>query len=168
MGSHIHLESEPGKGSNFYFSLTMPLGNEQEAKKEEDECVFFDGCRILLAEDNELNAEIAQSILEDYHFQVDWVENGEQAVRRMEESAPGTYDLILTDIMMPVMDGQEAARRIRAIDREDCQKIPIIAMSANAYDDDLKKCVECGMDGHLSKPIEIDKMYKMIRDLLHS
>jgi signal transduction histidine kinase/PleD family two-component response regulator/PAS domain-containing protein len=168
MGSHIHLESEPGKGSNFYFSLTMPLGNEQEAKKEEDECVFFDGCRILLAEDNELNAEIAQSILEDYHFQVDWVENGEQAVRRMEESVPGTYDLILTDIMMPVMDGQEAARRIRAIEREDCQKIPIIAMSANAYDDDLKKCVECGMNGHLSKPIEIDKMYKMIRDLLHS
>jgi CheY-like chemotaxis protein len=97
---------------------------------------------------------------------VDLVGDGAQAVKRMEDTQPGTYDMILMDIMMPVMDGLEATRTIRSMEREDCKTIPIIAMSANAFDDDLKKSVECGMNGHLAKPVEIDKMYKLFQEIL--
>ena len=92
--------------------------------------------------------------------------DGAQAVERIQTTAPGTYDLILMDIMMPVMDGLAATRAIRAMEREDCHTIPIIAMSANAFDDDLKKSVECGMNGHLSKPVEVDKLYRTLNEIL--
>jgi signal transduction histidine kinase/ActR/RegA family two-component response regulator len=165
MGSKINLKSAPGEGSDFYFTLSVPLGECRNEDEKEEE-LSFEGRRILVVEDNELNAEIAQSILEECHFTVDCVHDGAQAVKRMEETAPGTYDLILMDIMMPVMDGLEATRTIRAMEREDCKTIPIIAMSANVFDDDLKKSVECGMNGHLSKPVEIDKMYKLLQKIL--
>ena len=83
-------------------------------------------------------------------------------MERIRSTKPGTYDAILMDILMPVMDGLEATRAIRAMDREDCRTIPIVAMSANAFDDDLKKSVECGMNGHLSKPVEVDKLYRTL------
>lgn len=165
MGGKIELESRLGEGSRFFFRITVPLGEAGE-EEQDRQPVSFEGFRILVVEDNELNAEIATAILEDAHFQVDCVHDGSQAVQRMKETAPGTYDLILMDIMMPVMDGLDATRAIRAMDREDCRSIPIIAMSANAFDDDLKKSVECGMNGHLSKPVEIDKMYKVLRKIL--
>ena len=117
-------------------------------------------------EDNELNAEIAQCLLEDREFEVDCVYDGSQAVERIRATQPGTYDVILMDIMMPVMDGLEAARTIRGMEREDCHTIPIIAMSANAFDDDLKKSVECGMNGHLSKPVEVEKLYKTLNAVI--
>jgi signal transduction histidine kinase len=104
MGSTIRLKSAPGKGSDFYFTLSVPLGSARE-NQEENVDVSFDGYRVLVVEDNELNAEIPQSILEDAHFSVDLVYNGAQAVQRIKETEPGTYDLILMDIMMPVMDG---------------------------------------------------------------
>ena len=129
---------------------------EEEVKEEE---ISFKGCRILVVEDNELNAEIAMTLLEERDFAVDCVYNGAEAVERIRTTAPGTYDVILMDIMMPVMDGLEATRTIRSMEREDCHKIPIVAMSANAFDDDLRKSVECGMNGHLSKPVEVDKLY---------
>jgi signal transduction histidine kinase/CheY-like chemotaxis protein/GGDEF domain-containing protein len=165
MGSTIHLISTPGQGSEFYFTLSIPHGQKQENRKE-DQRRTFEGYRILVVEDNELNAEIAMELLEQGKFTVDCVYDGAQAVQRIQETAPGTYDLILMDIMMPVMDGLEATRKIRAMEREDCRKIPIIAMSANAFDDDLKKSVECGMNGHLAKPVEIDKMYQMLSEVL--
>jgi CheY-like chemotaxis protein len=87
-------------------------------------------------------------------------------VERIRETEPGTYDLVLMDIMMPVMNGLDATKAIRAMDREDCKTLPIVAMSANVFDDDLRKTVECGMNGHLSKPVEIDKLYQMLRDIL--
>jgi signal transduction histidine kinase/CheY-like chemotaxis protein/GGDEF domain-containing protein/PAS domain-containing protein len=165
MGSTIRLKSAPGEGSEFYFTLSVPLGNAMEAQSEDVE-VSFDGYRVLVVEDNELNAEISQSILEEAHFTVDLVYNGAEAVQRMKESEPGTYDLILMDIMMPVMDGLEATKAIRAMDREDLKTIPIIAMSANVFDDDMKKSVECGMNGHLSKPVEVRKMYSLLTQIL--
>ena len=87
-------------------------------------------------------------------------------MERIENTAPGTYDVILMDICMPVMDGLDATRAIRSMEREDCHTVPIVAMSANAFDDDLKKSVECGMNGHLSKPVEVDKLYQTLREVI--
>ena len=92
--------------------------------------------------------------------------DGAQAVERIKTTEPGTYDVILMDIMMPVMNGLDATRAIRSMDREDCRSIPIVAMSANAFDDDLKKSVECGMNGHLSKPVEVDKLYRTLNQVI--
>jgi signal transduction histidine kinase/CheY-like chemotaxis protein/GGDEF domain-containing protein/PAS domain-containing protein len=165
MGSTIKLESELGNGSEFSFILSLSIGKPVIEDKEDSE-ISFEGRKILVAEDNELNAEIAQSILEDCNFAVDLVSDGQQAVDRIANTPPYTYDLILMDIMMPVMDGLEATKAIRSMDREDCRTIPIVAMSANVFDDDLRKTVECGMNGHLSKPVEIDKMYKLLKNIL--
>jgi CheY-like chemotaxis protein len=165
MGSTIRLDSVIGEGSNFYFTLSLPLGNPQETQ-EKDAALSFAGYRALVVEDNELNAEIAQNILEDCDFEVELAGDGEQAVQRITETEPGTFDIILMDIMMPVMDGLDATRAIRAMDREDCREIPIVAMSANVFDDDLKKSVECGMNGHLEKPVEISQMYRLFKEIL--
>lgn len=161
MGSNIRLDSEPGEGSTFSFSIPLKLGESMETEEQEEE-ISFDGCHILVVEDNELNSEIARSLLEDRNFRVDCVYDGAQAVERIRTTEPGTYDVILMDIMMPVMNGLDATRAIRSMEREDCRTIPIVAMSANAFDDDLKKSVECGMNGHLSKPVEVDKLYQTL------
>ena len=166
MGSTIRLDSAPGEGSTFSFSVPLALGAPVE-QGGGGEDVSFAGCRILVVEDNELNAEIAQCLLEDREFEVECVYDGAQAVERIRSTPPGAYDAILMDIMMPVMDGLDATRAIRAMDRPDCRTIPIIAMSANAFDDDLKKSVECGMNGHLSKPVEVDKLYQVLYQVLN-
>ena len=165
MGSGIQLDSAPGKGSAFSFTIPLALGRPVQAGAAEEE-ISFAGYRILVVEDNELNAEIAQCLLEERDFQVDCVHDGAQAVERVRSTPPGTYDVILMDIMMPVMDGLEATRAIRAMEREDCRAIPIIAMSANAFDDDLKKSVACGMNGHLSKPVEVERLYQVLHQVL--
>ncbi len=167
MGSNIQLESAPGKGSTFSFTIPLAVGEDQEEQTEEEK-VSFEGCRVLVVEDNELNSEIAQCLLEERGFEVDCVYDGAQAIERIRTTEPGTYDVILMDIMMPVMDGLEAARTIRSMEREDCHIIPIIAMSANAFDDDLKKSVECGMNGHLSKPVEVEKLYRTLDKVIRS
>lgn len=167
MGSNIRLDSEPGEGSTFSFSIPLEIGEDMETETQQEE-LSFDGCRILVVEDNELNSEIARCLLEERNFQVDCVYDGAQAVERISTTEPGTYDVILMDIMMPVMDGLEATRTIRAMEREDCHTIPIVAMSANAFDDDLKKSVECGMNGHLSKPVEVDKLYRKLSEIIHN
>ena len=165
MGSSIQLESEPGMGSTFSFTISIYIGKDEKAGEERKE-ISFEGRRVLVVEDNELNAEIAQCLLEERGFEVDCVYNGAQAVEQIRTTTPGTYDVILMDIMMPVMDGLEAARTIRGMEREDCHTIPIIAMSANAFDDDLKKSVRCGMNGHLSKPVEVDKLYETLYEVI--
>ena len=165
MGSNILLDSEPGRGSTFRFAISLEVGESDRVQAEEEE-LSFRGRRALVVEDNELNAEIAQCLLEEREFQVDCVYDGAQAVERVKTTPADTYDVILMDIMMPVMDGLEATRAIRAMDREDCRTVPIIAMSANAFDDDLKKSVECGMDGHLAKPVEVDKLFQTLNAVI--
>ncbi|MCI9338553.1 MAG: response regulator [Lachnospiraceae bacterium] len=165
MGSNIQIESEPGAGSTFRFTIPIDFGEDMETEVFKEE-VSFEGYRVLVVEDNELNAEIAQCLLEERGFEVDCAYNGAEAVERIKGTQPGTYDVILMDIMMPVMDGLEATRAIRAMEREDCHTIPIVAMSANAFDDDLKKSVECGMNGHLSKPVDVEKLYQTLEEIV--
>lgn len=165
MGSSIRLDSAPGEGSTFSFTVPLALGGPVEAAARQED-ISFEGRRILVVEDNELNAEIAQCLLEERGFAVECVYDGAQAVERVRAAPPGAYDVVLMDIMMPVMDGLEATRAIRALEREDCKTLPIIAMSANAFDDDLKKSVACGMNGHLSKPVEVDKLYQVLDEVL--
>ena len=120
----------------------------------------------MLAEDNNLNAEIAQFILEDMGLMVDRVEDGVQCVSRMEQKPAGTYDLILMDIQMPNMDGYRATEMIRGLSDKDKATIPIIAMTANAFEEDRKKALEKGMNGHIAKPVDAEKVKKTILSAL--
>ena len=167
MESDIVLESEPGEGSEFSFTLQLEFAREKKEKQEKvSENCTFEGCKVLVVEDNELNLEIIQTILEEYQIQVDSVENGRLAVKRMMEVPEGTYDLILMDIMMPEMNGLEAAEAIRKLNRKDCREMPIIAMSANAFDEDVKKSMASGMNEHLSKPLNIGKLQRVLMKYL--
>ena len=167
MGSDIMLESEPGEGSEFSFTLQLEFAREKKEEQEKvSENCTFEGCKVLVVEDNELNLEIIQTILEEYQIQVDSVENGRLAVKRMMEVPEGTYDLILMDIMMPEMNGLEAAEAIRKLNRKTCREMPIIAMSANAFDEDVKKSMASGMNEHLSKPLNIGKLQRVLMKYL--
>lgn len=174
MGGEIVVDSMPGKGSDFTVYLSFPVASEEtiSAARKTDEAgtsgsVFtYEGCRILMAEDNEINAEIAVSILEEAGATVDVAENG-QIVQDVFAAAPaGTYDLILMDIQMPLVDGRTAARRIRAMDRADAKTIPIFALSADAFVEDQRLSLESGMNGHFSKPIDFEKMRVEIGKIL--
>ena len=167
MDSDIKLESEPGKGSSFSFSVKLqPVSGEKTTVTSQPEEISFPGKRILVVEDNELNMEIICTILENYGIKTEQAVNGKEAVRRMEESVPGYYDMIFMDIMMPEMDGLEATRTIRNLDRKDCKKIPIYAMSANAFDEDVKRSLASGMNGHLSKPVNLQVLEKTLQKVL--
>ena len=167
MDSDIKLESEPGKGSSFSFNVKLqPVSGEKTTVTSQPEEISFPGKRILVVEDNELNMEIICTILENYGIKTEQAVNGKEAVRRMEESVPGYYDMIFMDIMMPEMDGLEATRTIRNLDREDCKKIPIYAMSANAFDEDVKRSLASGMNGHLSKPVNLQVLEKTLQKVL--
>ena len=123
----------------------------------------FRGKCILLVEDNELNSEIAVEILSEYGFLVDTAENGAEAVEKVKNSKPGNYDLVLMDVQMPVMNGYEATKQIRALADPCLAGITILAMTANAFDEDRKKALECGMDGFLSKPIVIEELVGILQ-----
>ena len=167
MDSDIKLESEPGKGSSFSFNVKLqPVSGEKTTVTSQPEEISFPGKRILVVEDNELNMEIICTILENYGIKTEQAVNGNEAVQRMEESVPGYYDMIFMDIMMPEMDGLEATRTIRNLDREDCKKIPIYAMSANAFDEDVKRSLASGMNGHLSKPVNLQVLEKTLQKVL--
>lgn len=172
MNGTITVESELGKGSKFTLILQHKLADEKDIiKKTQEENhapqIMLQGKYVLLAEDNELNAEIAIAILERCGITVDWVLDGVQCVSRIKETPEGTYDLILMDIQMPEMDGYEAARSIRNLEkRPDGKQIPIIAMTANAFVEDVQEAQAAGMNGHLVKPIEMDVFEKMLAEML--
>ena len=165
MGGSIEVESQLGEGSTFTFRLPFKVDeNAIETKKEEQSSgeQKLEGKQILLVEDNEINMEIAEFYLKELGIVVDKAWNGKEAIDKFEESAPGTYDLILMDIMMPVMDGLEATRRIRTCTHPRGATVPIIAISANAFADDIQKAKNAGMNEHLAKPFEMEKVLRAI------
>lgn len=170
MGGILEVESEVGRGSRFHFTLTLDYSSQtipdSDHTQVRDLPPDFHGKRILLAEDNDLNREIAQALLEMNGFTVECAADGKQALDKFRESEPGTFNAVLMDIRMPVLDGLEATRRIRTSGHQDARKIPIIALSANAFDEDSKKSIESGMNAHLSKPIEAQKLFNTLRECL--
>lgn len=166
-GDDLHLESEPGRGSKFYFTITLPLGEPAAELEESDEKELLKGSNILLAEDNDLNAEIAVQLLQLQGASVCRSENGKQAVERFQESGPEEFQLILMDIRMPEMNGLEAARAIRAMDRPDARTIPIVAMTANSFQEDVDAAMEAGMNEFLSKPLDVSRLYSLLNSLMN-
>lgn len=163
MNGTIVVTSKEGEGSTFVITLPFEIAEKpEEIPAEMDGEVNIAGLHLLLAEDNELNAEIARTLLEDEGAITTIVNDGQQAVDIFSRNKPGTFDAILMDIMMPEMDGLSATKAIRALDREDAGTIPIIAMTANAFDEDEKKCMEAGMNAHLVKPLDIQKMKEAV------
>ncbi len=149
--------------STLYYSLRQFAGDFKAQEWGTPEGEFdFSGRRILLAEDNDLNWEIAQELLSEIGLELDWAENGQICVEKFERSPVGTYDGILMDIRMPVMTGYEATKAIRKLDRPDAGTIPIIAMSADAFSEDIQKCLACGMNGHIAKPIDMREVTRML------
>ncbi len=162
----ITVDSTEGKGTEFKVFLKCRIcGNTADEEKEKEQ-VDFTGKKVLLAEDNVLNQEIALAILENVGFTVDVANDGTEAVAKMKESPAGTYDVILMDIQMPNMDGYEAAREIRALDDPQKASVPVIAITANVFEEDRKNAYEAGMNGHLAKPYDIDKMMAVLSELL--
>lgn len=166
MGGDLTVDSEENVGSVFFFTLTLSVYEEETSTVvQEADDYTMEGKRILVVEDNELNAEIAQTILEMDGCIVTIARNGKEAVEVYEDES-NTFDCILMDIRMPVMNGMEATRCIRTSGRKDARTIPIIALSANAFDEDTKKSIECGMNGHVAKPIDIDKLHQAMKKVL--
>ena len=163
--------SKPMFMSDLRESLLNALGQQKTNKKEEilpdcDQTEYFSGKKVLLAEDNELNREIALEILDEYGFVVETAENGQVALDKISASNPGDFDLVLMDIQMPVMDGHEATRCIRALDDPKLASIPIIAMTANAFDEDKRAALDSGMNGFISKPVVIDEVVETLKGIL--
>ena len=169
MGGKIDVKSKLGEGSTFKVTIPYKIVPDELIPKKAESAdignVSIKGTRILMAEDNRLNSEIAQYLLEDFGAVVTPVSNGRECVDAYKNSEEGTFDLILMDIMMPVMDGLTAAREIRCCDRRDAD-IPIIAMTANAFSEDAKMSREAGMNAHLAKPLDINKLIVAIAKLL--
>ena len=167
MGGRITVKSEQGKGSEFTISLRFPVG---EAKAGQmipvSKASDFTGKKLLVVEDNELNLEIASTLLKEAGFEVDTAENGKVAVEKVEAASADRYDLILMDIQMPEMDGYEATRRIRALPDTKKAALPIVAMTANAFEDDRKNALRAGMNGHIAKPLDIPKLFQVLSELL--
>lgn len=168
MGGKLDVVSELGKGSEFYFDIELPITDKSKVESENADIgeVSIEGRRILLAEDDEMNRMIAEKLLQNEGLIVETAENGEVAVQKFTDSEEGHYEAILMDIRMPVMDGLEATRKIRSLDRSDAKAVPIIALTANAFDEDIKKSAQCGMNGHLSKPIDIRQIRRVLKAAL--
>ncbi len=166
MGGDIQVESEEGKGSLFRVTLNFRLVDEPVKEEEKTKCYDYSGKRVLLVEDNELNREIAATILEETGMTVDSVEDGDIAVATIDKEPADKYDLILMDIQMPRMDGYTATREIRTLADNKKANIPIVAVTANVFEEDRKKVIESGMNGHIIKPISIEEIARVLDQIL--
>jgi len=168
MHGQISAESRKGVGSEFTFTFSFRLSAPPDGQKarEPSEPQQLSGLHILLAEDNDLNQEIVVTILEEAGCAVDVAADGAEAVEKVRRSAGSPYDLVLMDIQMPVMDGLEATRAIRALDDPELARLPIVAMTADAFEEDRQRVLSAGMDGHLGKPVDTDKLFAALRDIL--
>ena len=172
MGGTIEVVSEKGKGSEFIVRIDFPLVKDIPKEKTEQvgdsvkPALDFSKMKLLLVEDNMVNREIASLILTEFGFSLDTAENGKEAVDKVAASKPGEYQAILMDIQMPVMNGYDAARAIRQLDNAELANIPIIAMTANAFNEDIQAAKEAGMNSHIAKPIEIPKMIETLTEIL--
>lgn len=165
MGGSIEVSSREGEGSEFVITLPFEMADavpEAQEQAEPEKKADIRGLHLLLAEDNELNADIIRTLLADYGITTDTAQDGRKALELFESHVPGTYAGILMDMMMPNMDGVSATRAIRALARADAKTIPIIAMTANAFDEDAKACFEAGMNAHLAKPFQMEKVVAVI------
>ena len=169
MGGNIEVSSSAGQGSRFTVTLSLRFYNESDSadsKLEQNDDPGHTTGKILLVEDNEINLEIETELLTDFGFQVETAVNGSIALETLRKSSPGEYSRVLMDIQMPVMDGYSAARAIRMLDEPAVANIPIIALSANAFEEDQKRSMESGMNAHLGKPIDIRQFFDTIKEML--
>ena len=168
MGGTISFESKEGTGTTFVIRIPFQIDADMKDRTETEEKTeaSIQGLHVLLAEDNELNMEIAEFVLQNEGTVVTKAWNGQEAVDIFRKSSPGEFDVILMDIMMPVMNGYEAAKMIRSLDREDAKVIPIIAMTANAFTEDKMRAKEAGMDEHIAKPVDGKLLVKVINELV--
>ena len=171
LGGTIDVESELGKGSTFTVTLKHKIADENYyvknyAENPETYSEILKDRKILLAEDNDLNAEIAEAILERAGLKTERVEDGIQCVNKIEKMPAGTYDMILMDIQMPKMNGYKATQAIRRLPDKDKAYIPIVAMTANAFEEDKRDAIAAGMNGHIAKPIQVDKMLSILSEVI--
>lgn len=166
-GDGVSVRSEPGSGSEFGFLLTFPVAlSESDCAAPADRALFRGKGRFLLVEDDSINASIATNLLEMHGAQVTWVANGKQAVEAFAASDPDEYQIVLMDVSMPVMNGMEAARAIRAMSRADARSVPIVAMTANAFQESREAAREAGMNGFVTKPLDLTELFKVMNELL--
>ena len=172
MGGDIRVESEKGRGTTFVVTVVLGRVPEEEAVQEEKEelivdSVSLEGLHILIAEDQEMNAEVLTDLLELEGMTSEWAQNGQKAVELFAQSEEGHFDVILMDMRMPVMDGLTATQEIRKLNRPDAAKIPIIALTANAFEEDVRQCLQAGMNAHQSKPVDIELLKKTLAEFIH-
>lgn len=165
MEGRIEVSSQPGAGTEF--RVTLPLETAEGAAADRaapasPEAHSLRGCQVLLCEDNELNMEIAQTLLEQKGMGVHCAANGQEGLQQFQQSPPGSIDIVLMDLRMPVMNGYEAVRSIRALPRRDARSVPILAMSADAYPEDVERCLQAGMNGHIAKPVDPQLLFRQI------
>ena len=167
MGGTISVTSEVGKGSTFVVELPFEMGAapEKSKKEEADKENSIHGLNLMLVEDNELNAEILMELLKFEGAECTICENGKRILEAFEQSVPGEYDMILMDVQMPVMNGYEATEAIRRSSHEQAKTIPIIAMTANAFSEDMQHSLAAGMNAHISKPVDMKLLKKTIRNI---